>query len=95
MTLIYRIYSRFYRHIKKVCVLAQSCGTLCDPMDYSLPDSVQGIFQAKILEWVVISSSRGSSPPKDGTRVSCIFCVGRWVLYPLSHLESLKESIFI
>ena len=42
-----------------VCVCVQSCMTLCDPMDYSLPgSSVQGVFQARILEWVAISSSR-------------------------------------
>ena len=35
----------------------------------------------RILEWVAVSSSRGSSRPKDGTRVSCISCIGRWVLY--------------
>ena len=40
--------------------------------------SVHGIFQARILEWVAISSSRGSSRPKDQTHVSCI---GRWILY--------------
>ena len=41
---------------------SQSCLTLCDPMDYRLPGSfVNGIFQARILEWVVISSSRGTS----------------------------------
>ena len=40
------------------CVRAQSCLTLCSPMDCSLPgSSVHGIFQARILEWVVISSS--------------------------------------
>ena len=40
----------------------QSCTTLCDPMDYNLPgSSVHGIFQARILEWIAISSSRGSS----------------------------------
>ena len=46
-----------------VCVLvAQSCPTLSDPMDYSLPgSSVYGIFQARILEWVAISFSRRSS----------------------------------
>ena len=43
-------------------VHAQSCLALCNPMDCSLPgSSVHGIFQARILEWVVISSSRGSS----------------------------------
>ena len=41
----------------------QSCPTLCDPMDYSPPgSSVRGILQARILEWVVMPSSRGSSP---------------------------------
>ena len=55
------------------CVLvAQSCLTLCDPMDYSPPvSSVHGIFQARILEWVAISYSRGSSQHRDGIRVSC------------------------
>ena len=47
--------------------------TLCDAMDYSLPgSSVRGIFQARILEWVAMSSSRGSSQPRDGTFISCI-----------------------
>ena len=49
----------------------QSCSTLCDPMDCSLPgSSVRGIFQARILEWVAISFSRGSSWPRDRTQVS-------------------------
>ena len=53
--------------------VAQLCPTLCDPMDCSLPRSyVHGILQARILEWVAISFSRGSPWPKDGTRVSCI-----------------------
>ena len=60
-----------------VCVLvAQLCLTLCNPMDYGLPGfSVHGIFQARVLEWVAISFSRGSSRPKDQTWVSRI--VGR------------------
>ena len=41
--------------------------------------SVHGIFQARILDQVVISYSRGSSWPKDWTRVSCVFCSGRWI----------------
>ena len=53
--------------------VAQSCPTLCDPMDCSLPcSSVHGIFQAIILEWIAISFSRGSSRPRDRTQVSCI-----------------------
>ena len=54
----------------------QSCPTLCNPMDYSLPGStVQGIFRARILEWVAISFSRRSSRPRDRTVVSHV--VGR------------------
>ena len=53
--------------------VAQSCPTLCDPMDCSLSgSSVYGILQARILEWVAISFSRGSSQPRDQTQVSHI-----------------------
>ena len=54
------------------CVLAaQSCLTLCDPMDCSSPgSSIHGILQARILEWVAIPFSRGSSRPRDRTQVS-------------------------
>ena len=46
--------------------VAWLCPTLCDPMDCSLPgSSIHGTFQARILEWVAISFSRGSSRPKD------------------------------
>ena len=62
-----------------VCSILKSCPTLWDPVDCSLPGpSAHGIFQARILEWVAISSSRGSSQPRDRTLVSCI---GRWFLY--------------
>ena len=48
----------------------------------SLPgSSVHGISQARILEWVAISFSRGSFPPRDGTCVSYISCIFKWVLY--------------
>ena len=51
----------------------QSCLTLCNPMDCTLPSSsVYRIFQTRILEWVAISYSRGSSPPRYGTWISCI-----------------------
>ena len=57
----------------------QSVPTLCDPMDYSPPvSSIHGILQARILEWVAISFSKGSSRPRDRIWVSCI---GRWILY--------------
>ena len=56
-----------------VCLVAQSCPTLCDPMDYNPPgSSVHGILQARILEWVAMPVSRGSSWPRDWTRVSCL-----------------------
>ena len=68
------------------CVCAkwlQSCPSLCDPIDCSPQgSSVHGILQERILEWVAISSSKGSSQPKDQTIVSCVSCVGRQVLYP-------------
>ena len=54
----------------------------CDPVDCSPPgSSVHGVFQAKILEWVAISSSRGSSQPRDQTHGSCDYCIGKWNLY--------------
>ena len=52
-------------------LVTQLCPTLCDPVDYSPPgSSVHGILQARILEWVAIPFSRGSSRPRDGTWVS-------------------------
>ena len=60
----------------------QSCPTLCDPMGYSPPgSSVHGILQVRILEWIAMPSSRGSSQPRDHTGVSYITCIGRQVLY--------------
>ena len=59
----------------------QSCPTLCDPMDCRPPDSVHGILQARILKWVAMPSSRGSSWPRDLTHVSYyVSCIGRQVL---------------
>ena len=64
------------------CSFAQSCPILCDPMDCSLPgSSVHGILQARILKWVVIPSSRGSSPSRDWIHISYVSCIGRHVLY--------------
>ena len=54
-----------------VCLVTQSCLTLCEPMDCSPPGfSVHGILQARILEWVVIHFSKGSSQLRDQTQVS-------------------------
>ena len=66
-------------------LVVQSCPTLCDPVDCSLPGaSVHEILQARILEWVAISSSRGSSRPRDQTHISCI---GRRILTTEPHGE--------
>ena len=61
-----------------MCVRSlQSCPTLWDPMDCSLlASSVHGILQARILEWVAMPSSRGSSQPRDRIHVSYVSCIG-------------------
>ena len=71
-------------------LIAQLCPTLCNPMDCSLPgSSVHGIFQARILEWVAIPFSRGSSGPRDWTQVSCI----EGGFFPcLSHQRSPRDE---
>ena len=62
---------------------------------------VQGIFQTRILEWVAISYSRGSSCPRHWTHVSCISCIGRWILYhrttwePFAYAWSLSHGQFL
>ena len=61
------------RKVVEVVLVAQSCPTLCDPTDCSPPgSSVRGILQARILEWVAMSFSRGSSRPRDQIWVSHI-----------------------
>ena len=56
------------QHISLCVLFAQSCPTLCDAMDYSPPgNSVRGILQGRILKWLAIPFSRGSSPPRDQT----------------------------
>ena len=67
----------------------QSCPALCNPMGYSPPGScVLGILQARILEWLATSFSRGYSQPRDQTRISYVSCIGRQVLYHQCHLGS-------
>ena len=61
--------------------VAQSCPTLCDPMDYT----VHGILQARILKQVAFPFSRGSSQPQ-GLKPGLLHC--RWILYQLSHKGS-------
>ena len=62
----------------------------CDPVACSPPGaSAHGTFQARILEWVAISSSRGSSRPRDRTPVSHVSCIGRQFLYCFPPPEKL------
>ena len=73
---------RFTDTLALLCSVANSCLTLFDPMDCSPPgSSVHVISQARTLEWVAISSSRGSSWPRDRTCISLVSCIGRWILY--------------
>ena len=74
--------------------LLQSCLTLCAPMDYCLSDSsVNGILQARILEWIAMSFSSGSSQPKDWTRVSYVYL--HWQPGSLSLALPVKPPQFI
>ena len=89
--------SPFYWLHACMCMLSfQWSWTLCDPMDCSLPgSSIHGILQARILEWVAMLSSRGSSQPRDPTSIFCISCIGRWILYHLeAHLTMVGDQIF-
>ena len=73
--------------------VAQWCPTLGDPLDCSLPgSSVHGRFQARILERVAISFSRGSSWPRDWTCVSWVSCNDRWILYHCATWEALFDN---
>ena len=75
----------------------ESCLTLCSPMDCNPPvSSVHGIFQARILEWVAIPFSRGSSPPRDQTLASRIagrlFAMWATRAFPVNNIKALFES---
>ena len=92
-----------------VHMCAQPCPTLCNPMDCSPPGcSVHGISQARILEWVAISSCRGSSQPRDWIHVSCLaggffttappgkswIIIYFWLLKLLTYQHFLKLLLF-
>ena len=77
------------------CLVTQSCLTLCNPVDCIPPgSSLHGISQARILEWVAISSSRGPSRSRAQTQVSCI---GRQILYQWATREApiIKSSLYL
>ena len=102
----------FYVYTESESELSQSCPTLCDPMDSSLRgSSICGIFQARVLEWVAISFSRGSSPARDWTRFSrrqadaftvwattlhfTYFFICVWTLWLLSSFDCCEQSIHV
>ena len=71
-------------------LVAQSCPTLCDPMDCSPPGaSVLGTLQARVLEWVAMPSSRGSTQPRDQSRLSC---TAGGFLFSIHFLKTLNKS---
>ena len=76
-----------------VCLVTQSCLTLCNPLDCSPPDpSVHGIFQARILEWITIPSPGDLPDPGIKPMFPCLLH-WRWILYPLSHWNKLSLEI--
>ena len=85
----------FPKRKKSESEVTQSCPTLCNPMDdCSLPGfSVHGIFQARVLERVAISSSRGPSQPRNRTQASYVSCIGRQILSHCATLEALTDLL--
>ena len=82
--------------IREACLVTKLCPTLCDPMDCSLPgSSVHGVSQERILKWVALSFSRGSSWFRDWT---CLSCIGKWTAEltgkPFSPVNLFKKSKF-
>ena len=70
-------------------VYVQSHPTVCNPRDCSPSgSSVHGIFQARTLNWVAISYSKRSFWPRDWTLISCVSCIGLWILYYCHQLGS-------
>ena len=75
------------------CLVGKSCLILCNIMDCSpTAFSVHGVFQARILEWVAIPSSRESLQPRNQTHVSCLSCIGRWILYHYTTREWIPQN---
>ena len=99
---IYRCQISIWKKISKLYIIccylvAQSCPTLCDSMDCGpRGSSVYGISQARVLEWVAISSSRGSSGARDQTHISCLtggFLTTEPLHKPLSCIIAAAKSL--
>ena len=96
--LMLRQYQRtsFAHNCMPASSVTQSWPTLCDRRDYSPPgSSVLDIFQARILEWIAISSSRRSSQPRDQTRISCISLNWQADSLPLNPFTPEKPLLLI
>ena len=92
----YRCSRKQYSVCVCVCVCAQSCPTLCNTLDCSPPgSSVHGFLQARILEWVAISPSRGSSQLRDRTWVSYVSCIAGIFFTPWVIREAQENSIAV
>ena len=100
---IYFIYSSMYMSIPIsslhlciwICMLYAEFSPvrLCDPVDCVPPgSSVHGILQARVLKWVAMPSSRGSSQPRDRICVSYVSCICRWVCMDIPDLNYLKHN---
>ena len=77
--------------------VSQLCPTLCDPMDRSIPgSSIHGIFQARVLEWVAVSFSRGYSRPRNRMQVSCIVgrCFTVWATREVMKMNGIKNQLY-
>ena len=83
----------FYFILSSYCSDSQSCPNLCDQWTVcSLPaSSIHAILPARILEGVAIPSSRGSSQPRDRTRISCVSYIGRQIVYHHTTWEETPE----
>ena len=81
--------SAWMQLLQPCCFISELRLTPCDPTDCSPPgSSVHGISQARILEWVAISSSRGSFRSRDQTLVFCVSRIGRQISYPRATWEA-------
>ena len=93
----FRCIAKWFRYICELRAQSlQSCLTLCDPMDCSSPSSsVHGILQARILEWIAMPSSSGSSWPRDWTQVMSLALAGGFFTHLGSHLGSPGVCMYI
>ena len=92
-----RVWNPIRRLWAQCCVVSSKgmwpCSVMSDPANCSLPGSTAlGVFQARILEWAAISSSRESSQPRDRIPFSCVSCIGRWVLYHWATREAFSSK---